>query len=724
VFLRSDRVVRLVNPDATGRAAGQWSTVAHRRVEDRLLANLAVLRTRPSAPLEPTAVAAAVESAARLGEDQAAAVRILAGPGAALRALAAPAGHGKTTTLATAVDAARGAGRPVLALSTTNQAVDQLRQVGIPAVTVARFALHRTVLEPGCVVIVDECSQLPTHEADTILAAAVACRDSQVWLVGDPLQTQPVRAGGLAPWLAHQIEHGKVLAAELTVNRRQADPTERQALTAFRAGAIDDSQQARDAAGWEHHHPDAQQAMAAMAAAVLGDLGIYGPERVAALAVTHAECEQLADRLRADLTGAGAIAGPVLEGPGWYGPRHYQAGDRILLHAHADLDDGRRLTNGTMATVTKVDAGGLIILADHHPQPARLAVGFVTGRGLDGRPQVSHAWVRTIDGVQGGTWEQVHLLATPAIDRYRGYVGQSRSVQPTHTWNTTPNHTEVDHGGRLVEPAATPAEQIAAALARARPKTFAAGDDPYRIERILYNAVTRHQAQLDQRPPDVVDQLARAHTAVTERQAESTAATDTLNHWQHQQQATAGLHGLTPARRRQHATASTRAADADWRIRRADTALDAATRHLEQIQAQADARVAFDQNNQWRRQRIRQLEAQLDRHWTVAVIDAVRDGHPYAYGLAPLRQARQTLIDQINTGTGPPNRGPANPTDRIGDPLQALADLDNSTKQAAAAPDSQLARRLDASVRARYQTLQHHPAAPAPPSPRPPTIHM
>ncbi len=58
---------------------------------------------------------------------------VLAGPGAGLRAMIAPAGYGKTTTLAAAVDAARRAGRAVLAVSTTNQAVSQLRQVGIPA---------------------------------------------------------------------------------------------------------------------------------------------------------------------------------------------------------------------------------------------------------------------------------------------------------------------------------------------------------------------------------------------------------------------------------------------------------------------------------------------------------------------------------------------------------------------------------------------------------------
>ncbi len=481
-FLASDRVVRLVNRDSTGRAPGQWSTVAHRRLEDRVLDHLAVLEQRQVAPLDQTAVTAALARAGRLGDDQAAAVALLAGPGAGLRALIAPAGYGKTTTLAAAVDAAPRAGRPVLAVSTTNQAVGQLRQVGIPATTVARFALDHDELPPGCVVIVDEFSQLSTRDAQVVLAAAVACPGGQVWMVGDPLQAQPVGAGGLACWLSDQARHARVATAELTVNRRQADPIERDALRRFRAGDIPTSQELRDQAGWEHHHADRTQALEAMAAAVLGDLQVHGPDRVAALAVTHADCEALADRIRAELVAQEVIGGPALEGPGWAGPRAYQAGDRILLHAHVDLDDGRRLTNGSVVTVRQVTPAGLAVI-DGTGQIAHIEAGFVTGRADDGRPLVSHGWARTIDGVQGGTWDQVHLLATPALDRYRGYVGQSRSIAPTHTWNTTRQSLDDgDHGGRLVsEPQGTPAEQIAAALARAQPKTFAAVDDPYRI---------------------------------------------------------------------------------------------------------------------------------------------------------------------------------------------------------------------------------------------------
>jgi hypothetical protein len=157
---------------------------------------------------------------------------------------------------------------------------------------------------------------------------------------------------------------------------------------------------------------------------------------------------------------------------------------------------------------------------------------------------VSHAWARTIDGVQGGTWGQIHLLATPALDRYRGYVGQSRSIQPTHTWNTTPQPID-DHGGRLVQPYSTPAEQIAAALARAQPKTFAAIADPDRYDRQIRAEQAAHRVALDERPPDVTDQLRRAEQVVAARQRDLDDAHDRLAHWQGEHDRTAGLHGLT-----------------------------------------------------------------------------------------------------------------------------------------------------------------------------------
>src|SRR5262249_4152324 len=211
--------------------------------------------------------------------------------------------------------------------------------------------------------------------------------------------------------------------------------------------------------------------------------------------------------------------------------------------AHAHVEGGSRFTKGSVATIPAVTAEGLTVITDRDSRCALLPAEFVTGRGEDGRPQISHSWARTIDGVQGGTWDQVHLLATPALDRYRGYVGQSRSIQPIHTWNTTPQPLD-DHGGRLVQPYSTPAEQIAAALARAQPKTSAALDDPHRYERRLRAEQAVYQSVLDQRPPDVADELHRAEQVIAGRQHDLDDAQDRLAHWHEEHQRTGGLHAL------------------------------------------------------------------------------------------------------------------------------------------------------------------------------------
>jgi hypothetical protein len=299
---------------------------------------------------------------------------------------------------------------------------------------------------------------------------------------------------------------------------------------------------------------------------------------------------------------------------------------------------------------------------------------------------VSHAWARTIDGVQGGTWDQVHLLATPALDRYRGYVGQSRSIQPTHTWNTTPQPLD-DHGGRLVQPYSTPAEQIAAALARAQPKTFAAIDDPHRFERRLRAEQAAHQSALDRRPPDVADELRRADQVIAARERDLADARERLAHWQGEHQRTGGLHGLTRHRRDQHRSAANRVDFLVGVVNGHRQRLDDAGRRRDELLARQEAGVQFDQVNACRAERIRALEDDLQRHWTLAVLDAARDGFPAAHGIDRLQAARSTILTHIETladsaGRVPPHETPS-PLD---DPLRALADLDRAVTQAANKP--------------------------------------
>jgi conjugative relaxase-like TrwC/TraI family protein len=170
-FLRTELVVRLVPSAAPGqRKPAEWSTLEHRQLGDHVLQVLADLQHRSDRGVHPDRVDAAIaRGSGRLGDDQEAAVRLLCGPGAGLRVVLAPAGHGKTALTATAAETMTGAGRPVVALATTNKAVAELRRAGLDASTIVRFRLDGAPLAYGSVVIIDEVSQVSTRDAHTVL---------------------------------------------------------------------------------------------------------------------------------------------------------------------------------------------------------------------------------------------------------------------------------------------------------------------------------------------------------------------------------------------------------------------------------------------------------------------------------------------------------------------------------------------------------------------------
>ena len=216
-----------------------------------------------------------------------------------------------------------------------------------------------------------------------------ACPGGSLWVLGDPRQSQPVGAGGVAALIEALAADGSVESARLTVNRRQVDPADREALGLLRGGEAAASQHVRTENGWEHEHKSPTAAREAMAAAVFDDIGRYGAGQVAVLVVSHTDAEDLADRLRAQLAAAGKLTGPALVGPGWTAEREYQAGDRVLLHA--PCGPGSLLVNGTTATVTAVDGDGLAVRLDGSGKAAALPASFVQGARKDGSPNLSHA---------------------------------------------------------------------------------------------------------------------------------------------------------------------------------------------------------------------------------------------------------------------------------------------------------------------------------------------
>lgn len=659
-FLASGAVVRLT-PDADEgrRRPAQWSTATHRAMEDRTVALIGTLSGRHVPALDSEAVAAALAAGQELGEDQAAAVRVLTGEGASLRAVLAPAGYGKTTMLHTAAQAATADGSAVLAVATTAKAVAELAGAGLDARTIARLRIDLAdgPLAAGTVVVLDEISQTPTHEVEAVLAAVDACPGGSLWVLGDPRQSQPVGAGGVAALIEALAADGSVESARLTVNRRQVDSGDREALGLLRQGDAAGSQALRTEHGWEHEHSSPAQARDAMAEAVFDDIGRYGAEQVAVLVVSHTDAEDLADRLRARLAAAGKLTGPALLGPGWTAEREYQAGDRVLLHARCG-PAGSPLVNGTTATVTGVDGGGLAVRLDGSGKAAALPASFVQGARKDGSPNLSHAWARTVDGAQGGTWEACHLLGSSALDAYRGYTGQSRSRQPTHTWNTA-RLVPPDHSGALAERRG-PAELVADALARQPDPTLAARSDPWVLDRRLRAQIAEHERVLATRPPDRQEALVAAAKALQAAESWLANMDAVASETARQLEAIGLVAGLSRRGREQRRVLQDKLAADGERAGAAKETRDDLTGRAERLRHEQVALEHFEAAERWRRDEVPRLLDQLDHHWAEVVVNCARADEPLTFGIDKLRHARNTLAADLRrlADVVPPDRGP------------------------------------------------------------------
>ena len=654
-FLDSPHVVRLATADSAWRHGREWSTVEHRALEDHVLGRLDQLTRRPDAGVEPEVVTTCLDREPFLGHDQAEAVRALCAPGPGLRALISPAGHGKTTAVHAAAAAQVAIGRQVLGLATTNKAVEGLRDVGLEAMTIARLRGQlRHGLAPGVVLVVDEVSQVSTRDAAVILDAVAVTPGASVWFLGDPRQTGPVAAGGIAAELARMGTQGLIPTPELTENCRQLDEADRTALARLREGNAPQSQAIRTEAGWEHDCDDPVATRDVMADAVVADIEAYGAEAVVALAVSHADCEDLADRIRARLSAAGCLGETGIVGPGWgVGERSYVPGDRVLLHSQL-YASGTRLHNGSVGTVEVADAEGLRVTFGE--TSVVVPAAFVAGHRADGTPNLSHAWARTIEGAQGGTWDVVHLLGTRSLDALSGYVGQSRSRQPTHTWNTRPVPA-LDRGGALADNR-DGAELVLAALGREPDVTFAAADDPWPVHRRLVGERAEHEAVLARCPVNtsrqrqgLVDTVHRQKYRLAEAERELQAAREALG-------ALGPLRRVRASGRAAHARAEDRVDTASGVLDRRRRELAKADEHLAAHTARQGDRKAFLAREGWRSDRIRAIGDELARHWAPVVLAAVRADDPLAFGIDRLRAARTTYgadLDRLLRGL-PPDR--------------------------------------------------------------------
>ncbi len=452
---RSDEF--LASEQAIPLAPDRWTTPEILALEERTVA-LAASGSRSGRGLASAkAVAAAVADRPSLGADQRVAVETITSSGSALDIVIGPAGTGKTFLLDAARDAWEFSGYRVIGTSLAARAAAELRSgSGIESQTADRLLLRidqgRERLDARTVLVVDEAGMLGTRRLAAIVAEASAS-GAKVVLVGDPRQLPEIDAGGLFAGLASR--RGFV---ELTENRRQRDPVEREVAAELRRGLVVNAMARLDRHG---------EVTTAENADRLRD-GLVGEwhaarargEDVLMIAGRRAAVADLNERAR-ELRLANGELGPEVFATD---DRCFAIGDEVL----ANRNDYRLglLNNDRGVLIGAADETLIVQLADGR----EVAVPFSYVE--DGH--LTHGYATTVHKGQGVTCDTVLVLGDDSFTNETAYTALTRGRLRNELFFVATVREE--HHGRV--PEQDPLSTFTDAIARSGAKTAAIDTEP------------------------------------------------------------------------------------------------------------------------------------------------------------------------------------------------------------------------------------------------------
>ena len=399
----------------------RYCTLAHLDAEEQILA--AAKRTVPQLVSKEQARAAAVRT--DLSDEQRDAVTTMLTATTAAAVLIAPAGAGKSHTMA---EFARlwttFTGRRVIGLTTSTNAARVLQHEGLAeSYNTAQFLgkiegsdeLRRPVpLHRDDVLVLDEASQLDTADLAMITEAARQA-GARVIATGDTAQLGAVPAGGMFRLLAREVP-----AAELHEVRRFAAQWERETSIRLRDRDL------AAAAAYDRHGrirgADEETACDRAASMWLAD-HLRGKD-VLLLAGSNAEAAGLSRRVQARLAQMGSVGppqAPLSDG------NHAGTGNLVRARLNTEINaGGRQLTNRDTLKVTAFRG------PDAEVRRQRLdgtwTETFLVSRAYLAR-NAELAYAGNVHVAQGRTVDTAHLLVTSALSRQALYVGMTRGRQ-------------------------------------------------------------------------------------------------------------------------------------------------------------------------------------------------------------------------------------------------------------------------------------------------------
>ena len=407
----------------------RYCTLAHLDTEEQILT--AARRVAPQLVSGEQARAAAGRTG--LNAEQRDAVVMMLTAAAATTVLIAPAGAGKSHTMA---EFARlwttFTGRRVIGLTTSTNAARVLEHEGLAeSYNIAEFLgktegsdeLRRPVpLHRDDVLVLDEASQLSTTDLAMIQEAARHA-GARITATGDTAQLGAVDAGGMFRLLA-----GEVPAAELHEVRRFDDGWEREASLRLRDGDM------AAVAAYDRHGrirgADSEAAYERAASMWLAD-HLRGKD-VLLLAGSNAEAADLSRRVQARLIGLGTVGRPqaVLSDGNQAG-----VGNLVRARLNTEIDaGGRKLTNRDTLRITGWRGPDAEVRRQR--QDGTWTAPFRVPRSYLAR-NAELGYGGNVHVAQGRTVDTAHLLVTDSVSRQALYVGMTRGREANTAYVVT-----------------------------------------------------------------------------------------------------------------------------------------------------------------------------------------------------------------------------------------------------------------------------------------------
>jgi conjugative relaxase-like TrwC/TraI family protein len=501
---------------------GRWTSRHLLDIESQYLRQLDDGQGSGAGQLDASVVADAIAARPGLGPDQAAAIALLCSTGNTVDVLVGRAGTGKTYTLGTVRSAYEAAGWTVIGVAPSARAARELETgADISAQTIARFLHSDQTLSATTLLVVDEAGMAATRDLARLVDATTRSGAKAI-LVGDHHQLPEIEAGG-AFRAALGAAPGSV--AELTINRRQHEPWEQEALDQLRHG----DPTVGLAAYRSHGRVTTTTTPDALHARVVADWSAkYGAGDTLLLAGTRTEARLLNARARHHLRETSQLRGDDHQ----IGGHAFAVGDRIvLLHNRHDqrteTGAAARVENGTLATITNIDGDGGLSITTSDERRLVLDADYA-------RRHVDHGYALTIHKAQGVTCDHVLVVGPAGLYREAIYVALSRARQSAHLYATPEQIAEFerhDRGLPLPGEAAAPSpdEAIDKRLQRSGAKHLATHYDPNALA--VADLCLRYSvAELSRRAQHATTVEAGSPYRPNQRWIEADQAADTRRH--------------------------------------------------------------------------------------------------------------------------------------------------------------------------------------------------